>query len=423
MLNAKGVVRILGGVMICLSAVAQNNANSPYTRFGYGELADRSFAAGRAMGGTGIGLRSGKQVNVLNPASYSAVDSLTFVFDFGVHAQLSRFTQGDIHQSNSNGNIEYMALLFRLFPGVAVSAGLVPFSHVGYRFVGEEQETGVTSFSGTGGLTEFYGGLAWEPWRKRLSFGANGGYLFGNISHQRNVSFSSSSAALNVINTRYLEVRAFKWEAGFQYTQPLGNHNRFTLGAVYAPAQKLNPGLYEERQVGAGTAEGYTQTDTLDGLFGLPESYGFGLSFVRENHLTVSADARFEKWEKANFEKEELRDRVRFGAGVEYIPDAVGRSFLQRVRYRIGGHYANSYTVANMGEQGLHGYREYGVGIGLGFPIRTGYGVDDHRSVINLAIQYVQARPELKGMVSEDYLRFTLNFTFNEMWFYKLKMR
>ncbi|MDR3127337.1 MAG: hypothetical protein LBU08_02585 [Tannerellaceae bacterium] len=422
MLKAKGVVGVLVGVTVCLSSMAQHSTHSPYTRFGYGELADRSFAGGRAMGGTGIGLRSGKQVNVLNPASYTAVDSLTFVFDFGVSAQLSRLRQEDIRQKNKTGNVEYIAMLFRLFPGVAVSAGLLPFSHVGYRFVGEDQETGVTSFVGTGGLTELYGGLSWEPWRKRLSIGVNGGYLFGNISHQRNVTFSGSSA-LNMVHTRYLEIRAFKWEGGIQYSQPLGKGNRLTVGAVYAPGQTPTSGLYEEQQVESGTVGGYTETDTLGGRFGLPKSYGVGLSFVRDKRLTVSADVRLEEWGKVVFDKDNLRDRLRMGGGMEYLPDVAGRSFYQRVKYRIGGHYANSYAAADMGEAGRHGYREYGVGLGLGLPIRTGYGVDDQRSVINVGVEYVQVRPEWKGMVWEDYVRLTLNFTFNEMWFYKLKMR
>ena len=38
----------------------QNNTNSPYTRFGYGGLADRAMGSGKAMGGIGIGLRSKK---------------------------------------------------------------------------------------------------------------------------------------------------------------------------------------------------------------------------------------------------------------------------------------------------------------------------------------------------------------------------
>ena len=79
---------LLGVLMITqLPIWAQNNTASPYTRFGYGELADRSFGAGRAMGGVGIGLRSPKQINPMNPASYSCMDSLTFIFDFGASLQ------------------------------------------------------------------------------------------------------------------------------------------------------------------------------------------------------------------------------------------------------------------------------------------------------------------------------------------------
>jgi hypothetical protein len=427
-LFAESVGRFRMALAICLLAVAaslpaaaQNNANSPYTRLGYGEPADRSFAAGRAMGGIGTGLRSNKQVNVLNPASYTAVDSLTFIFDFGAHAQVSRFKQGDISQSNTNGNVEYMAMLFRLRPGLAFSAGILPFSHVGYRFLGEELESGVSSNIGSGSLTEMYAGLAWEPWRRRLSIGANGGYLFGTISHQRNVSFSSSEV-LNIVNTSNLEVRDFKWEAGIQYTQPLGKARRLVFGAVYAPRKRLSATFYENLQVGT-TADGLT-SDTLGGHFNLPQTYAFGVSFVQGNRLTVGADFRLEEWSKAEFTGETFRDRKRFAVGAEYIPDALGRAFFRRVKYRLGAHAANSYALTDVaGQKEKHGYNEYGVSFGFGLPIRTGFSGDDNRSAINLAVQYVTVRPEVAGMVAEDYFRFTLNFTFNEMWFYKLKMR
>jgi hypothetical protein len=406
-----------------LPVMAQNNANSPYTRLGYGELADRSFAAGRAMGGLGVGLRNEKQVNVLNPASYTAVDSLTFIFDFGAHAQVSRFKQGDISQSNTNGNVEYMAMLFRLRPGLAFSAGLLPFSYVGYRFVGEELESGVPSFIGSGALTELYAGLAWEPWRRRLSIGANAGYLFGRISHQRNVSFSSGEA-LDIVNVLNLAVRDFKWEAGIQYTHPLGKARRLIFGASYAPNKQLSTDFYEDLQVGASTAGGYATSDTLNKLFSLPQAYAFGVSFVKENRFTVGAEFRLEEWSKAKFPDEQFRNKKRLAIGAEYIPDILGRSFFQRVKYRFGMHAANSYVLAEVaGQEGSHGYDEYGVSFGFGLPIRTGFSGDDNRSAINLAVQYVTVRPEVSGMVAEDYFRFTLNFTFNEMWFYKLKMR
>ena len=72
--------------------VGQNNTNSPYTRFGYGELIDANSGEQRAMGGIGIGSRNSSSINAMNPASYSAVDSMTFMFDFGVSGLISRFS-------------------------------------------------------------------------------------------------------------------------------------------------------------------------------------------------------------------------------------------------------------------------------------------------------------------------------------------
>ena len=73
-------------------AIAQNNTNSPYTRYGYGQLADQSFANSKAMGGIAYGLRDGSHINPLNPASYTAIDSLTFLFDGGFSMQNTNFS-------------------------------------------------------------------------------------------------------------------------------------------------------------------------------------------------------------------------------------------------------------------------------------------------------------------------------------------
>ena len=164
-------------ILTQLSLAAQNNTNSPYTRFGYGELADRSFGAGRAMGGVGFGLRSSKQINPMNPASYSCMDSLTFLFDFGASGQLSWFDDGINKQHNINGNVEYIALQFPLHERIAMSVGILPYSYVGYSFgavrTNSDGSNYVESFNGSGGLNDLYAGLSIDIWKKRLSVGAN----------------------------------------------------------------------------------------------------------------------------------------------------------------------------------------------------------------------------------------------------------
>ncbi|HAC22022.1 MAG TPA: hypothetical protein DCF91_08005, partial [Porphyromonadaceae bacterium] len=169
MLRSKKVVALFSALILSqVSLIAQNNTNSPYTRFGWGQLADPSFGAGKAMGGIGYGLRNNKQVNPLNPASYSNVDSLTFMLDIGVTAQMSRFEQGGTSTKNINGNLEYIAMQFPIHKKLAVSIGLLPVSFVGYEYGSSEKVDGsdvyaTQVFNGTGGLSEVYGGISYKP--------------------------------------------------------------------------------------------------------------------------------------------------------------------------------------------------------------------------------------------------------------------
>lgn len=405
-----------------LSLSAQNNTNSPYTRFGYGELADRSFGAGRAMGGVGYGLRSSEQINPLNPASYSCMDSLTFLFDFGASGQVSWFDDGINHQRNLNGNVEYIAMQFPITRRIAVSLGLLPYSYVGYEFGKAYTDVATpytASFSGSGSLSDAYGGIAVDLWKKRLSVGANFGFLFGNITHTRNLTFASSEGASpnNIVSQQRLEVRNLKMDFGIQYTHPFSAREHVTLGFVFSPGKKLNTKSYDITVVGSDVSN-----DTITGQrFDIPNSYGFGASYVKENKLTVAADFLFENWENCHYfsEKGDFKNRIRVAGGAEFIPDYTRKAFLQRVRYRAGVHYSNSYLNINQLEGDTyqrHRYNEIGASVGFGLPLV------DSRSFLNISFEYTKVHPEVRTLIDEQHFRFTVNYTFNELWFFKRKV-
>jgi hypothetical protein len=112
----------------------QVGSNSPYGRYGFGVLSNPALGASEAMGGISYGLRRSQQVNPGNPASYSELDSLTFIFDLGVSAQLSSMSDGVNSRDFYNGNLDYIALQFPLFRNMGGSVGLLPYSKVGYNF-------------------------------------------------------------------------------------------------------------------------------------------------------------------------------------------------------------------------------------------------------------------------------------------------
>ncbi|HRB19761.1 MAG TPA: hypothetical protein PKZ14_06740, partial [Chitinophagales bacterium] len=52
--------------------------NSPYSRYGLGNLFDNNNAQSAQMGGLGAAFQSGESVNYLNPASYASLQLTTF---------------------------------------------------------------------------------------------------------------------------------------------------------------------------------------------------------------------------------------------------------------------------------------------------------------------------------------------------------
>lgn len=70
------------------TATASAQTSSPYSMYGYGIIGDRATSLQKQMGGVGYAMNSGRQINVMNPASYAAIDSLTFLFDLGADVSM-----------------------------------------------------------------------------------------------------------------------------------------------------------------------------------------------------------------------------------------------------------------------------------------------------------------------------------------------
>jgi hypothetical protein len=391
-----------------------NNTKSPYTRYGYGKLADQTFGSQRGMGGIGYGLRNSQMINPLNPASYSSVDSMTFMLDLGLQGQMGRYKDGDLQATRYNAGLEYIAIQIPLAKGLGMGVGLEPVSYVGYQYGDTTSQSNALvnrNYTGSGGLSKVYATLSYSLFN-RLSLGINAGYLFGDIVHGKTSVYSTANA--NVLAwPDSMRISGLTYEAGLQYIQPLGKNKELVFGAVYTPKIKID-----------ATVTGYShdplleKTDyynTHDSIFQLPETYGVGVTYRKLNKWTAGADFQYQKWAEAKFydRTDVLSNRMKINLGAEYIPNAFSNQFLAKMRYRAGANYADSYIVDVNGSK----YKEYGVNIGFGIPMV------DKRSFVNLAFEYSRLVPQKTASMSEDYLRFTLSYTFNELWFFKRKLQ
>ena len=419
--------RLLSTVILILaiaSATAQTGSNSPYTRYGFGQLSDQSFGNSKAMGGIAYGLRNGMHINASNPASYSAVDSLTFILDAGMSLQNTNFKEGGVKCNAKNSTFDYVAMQFRLYKGLGFTAGFLPYSIVGYNLnkanLLEKDEFGneiysSVNFKGDGSLQQVFFGLGYQVF-KNLSVGANFSYLYGDITHSSKTYFNHSDATSSV-RADMISVRDYKLDFGLQYTQNFKEKHAITLGGIYSLGHDLNSDGYHFKETYDSNSTLQAQTvDSISNAFSLPTTWGIGATYVYDRRLTIGLDYTSQNWADVKFynQKGTFQNRSKISFGAEYLPNPVGRNYFKRVRYRAGAYYSDPYAKVN----GQEGAREYGVSFGFGFPLFTYQG----RSFLNISGQYVKVSPKVKGLLEENYLRVNVGLTFNERWFVKWRV-
>lgn len=335
------------------AAVAQNNTNSPYTRYGYGQLSEQGSSNSRAMGGIAYGLRDKYQTNFANPASYTAVDSLTFIFDGAVSLQNTNLSNGTLKRNAKNSSFDYITMQFRASKWAAISLGLLPYSNVGYS-MGEYREdtefpdkSTTVSYSGEGGLHQLYLGAGFKI-IKNLSVGANFSYLWGDITRTAAETFPSSSSVFPITIQSNVAVKSYKLDFGAQYTHQFGKKHVATLGVVFSPGHDLSNDAYEVTQTGDSNTGATSATRDTIVTCGIPTTFGAGVTYVYDNRLTVGADVMFQNWSKVSYmnNDEAFCDRGRISVGAEYLPNPMGRSYLSHVKYRLGAYYSKPYYLS-----------------------------------------------------------------------------
>lgn len=411
-----------------------SGTNSPYSQYALGELVDPSGGVGKGMNGLGIAYRDHAQVNHLNPASYSAIDSLSFIFDLGLSGQISNFEEGNKRVNARSANFEYAVAGFRLARHLGFSFGVIPFSNIGYNYsvtkkIGTEGTAGYSSsFKGKGGLHEVYIGMGWEPFRG-VSFGVNGGYLWGGYDRSVVNTYSEASTSLSKIYSA--DVRSYKVDFGVQLTAKLGKKDKLTLGATYGLGHKIG-GDPTCKIISTNSSTGVADTTSYPGGVSklnleLPMTIGGGLMWNHNDKWRVGADYTLQKWADVGLleysadngvaeyksVKGLCNDLQKMTLGVEYCPNPESRrSYLHRIRYRAGVSYATPYLKIN----GQDGPKEISASMGMGIPIYRPNSI----STVNISAQWV--RQDSKQFITSNTFRLTIGVTFNERWFDKWKV-
>ena len=429
-------------LLFCLMAFpmlmwAQPKDNNPLTIFGIGDLVAQDLVPSRSMGGIGAVYVDPHQPNYLNPATLAYLESTSL--NIGLHVKRATIEKNEIDESIWSGNIDAFSISFPVINpineilerresnfGWGMNITLRPNSRVGYHVESVEQIDSVGranyNFQGNGGTYVFSLGNGFTY--KKLSFGFTLGYLFGQSEYNTETEFPDLVNDYTHIRSLEQAYSGFVWNVGLLYKIPVDKtrkdeevrKTRFVNIGLYYNGQQnftskadlldyvINP-LYNDSDTAI-----YVVGDESKGV--LPSEIGFGVMYEEVSKMKLGVNFSASPW--SNYENplrpESLKDSWRLGFGGGYTPDHSSiTSFLDRVEYRLGFHYATDPRVLE-GEQGF----EYGITVGAGLP----FLLPRQFSFVNFGLEY--GRRGMKTALKENYFRINLGLSFNDnQWFIK----
>jgi hypothetical protein len=413
-------------LLLAAGVAGQKEISSPYARYGIGNLAPQGTFRTLAMGGISSGIRNNLTLNYLTPASYSSIDTSSFIFDFGIDYSFTNLQEDDLTFYSQDINFSHLMLGFPLKKGWGFAAGIVPFSNGYYtitdKSVPEGSGTGSTddileSHRGSGGYHKVYLGTAYN-FLSFFSAGLNAFVIFGEITRYNDFIFTADNNYFNTRDKSTNSMDGIGYEASVQFMLPLQENRFFNAGLTYTPQYSLwttNEELiirYSNVQTSNFAFDTLHQAIT-DTISHFPRSIRGGLSFGKTDKLTFGADILYSYWSEASLPGNygTYTNTLSLSAGAEYIPDKYSNySFFDRMEYRIGGHYDESYALYNDKK-----VREYGITFGTGIPLRKS------RSRISLYVDLSTRGNPDDNLPKEGTISVGVSLNLYDYWFLKAK--
>jgi hypothetical protein len=458
MLKRKGIVPTTFSVLLTLSlttAFAQDN--SPYSRYGLGDIVPNTNILNRGMGGISAGYADSRTINFNNPASFSRfrvfteartgqVNSGQVILDGGlsINNRTLRTPNQTDKFSSTGARFSYLQVGLPLRKNWGLSLGIRPLTDVNY-YISREQflkdpvtgdsiERAVTEFKGSGGtfLPSIGTGFA----VKNFSLGASLGYLFGRRETTNNRSLFNDSLLYNrgrlVTNTSYGDIFI---NAGAQYEIKLIKEaDRATKGVsnlrlglsgnletkLSATQDVIRETYIHDPNSGDFTQDSVKSETGSNGEVIYPASYTAGFVYERQKPKgggwLVGVDLVQTKWSNFRFmgAQDAVKDNWQVRVGGQFLNNP-GRNYFSNVAYRAGFFAGQDYITAG-GD-----LSNWGITLGAGLPIANWNRMaPGQASVINIAMEY-NKRGDNTNIVKENTFRFSIGLNFSDLWFNKRK--
>jgi len=453
--------RLLFGVLFLnLFFTSSAQENSPYSRYGIGDLTPNTNILNRGMGGISAAYSDWLSVNFTNPASYSLFKTFIeqktkkpisgrVILDAGINFDNRTLREANNPQkfTSPNAFFSYLQLGIPVKPNWGISLGLRPVSKISYRiFRGERLfdpvtqlpiDSAVTEFTGEGGafLASAGTGIAIG----NFSAGINFGYLFGKKDYSSRRSLINDSVQLQYIRGHYrtrTSLGDIFWSGGIQYKIDLNKEKKTSLklGAFGNLEQNINAkqDIVRETFVRSGD-NGDTKLDSVfeqnnvKGTMVYPSGLGIGFILEKEQPeqgneggWQAGVDFITNNWNSYRFfgAGDAVQNSWELRAGAQIKPSVSSRNYWSYVSYR-GGVFVGQDYINVSGKLPV-----FGVSFGAGLPVLNlkdaGRRFRTQYTIVNISFEYI-SRGNNNNLLKESLFRFSAGFSLSDLWFSKRK--
>ena len=433
--------------------------NSPYSRYGIGDLVPQIHISSRGMAGISAGYTDYLSINFSNPASYSSFQALMeqkskklvsgrAILDIGLNvdnrtlreqATAKKFTA-------SNAFISYVQVGVPLKNNWGLNFGIRPVSKISYNIVLNERlkdsRTGLpidsarTSYKGDGGAYLASVGTGFSLFHRnkvkgeeKLSIGINGGYFFGGKDYSTRRVFNNDTIDYYQANFETkTNFGGLYFNTGLQYKVPLSSKVSFTLGAYGTWGQKvsatqdvLRETFVFDGNLGNLRLDSVSDKRNIKGKINIPSSYTVGFVLLKsavinkEGGWLIGIDYTKQNWRQYRFygQVDSVRNSWQLKVGGQFYPTPK-RNYFSNVAYRFGFFIGPDYIRV---KQNLP---QFGATFGLGLPVAISRQAPNQVTLVNIAFEYGK-RGNNDNLLNESTFRFSLGFSLSDFWFIKRK--
>ncbi len=193
-----------------------------------------------------------------------------------------------------------------------------------------------------------------------------------------------------------------------------------TFGLVASPQTSLSAtksnlteSFVNSQSLGTVVRDTIANISGEKGKLVLPFSAGFGMMLKKGNKWLIGADFSMQNWKDYTIlgASDSLANSWRISAGAQFTPnERAMKSYWKTIQYRLGFHYGQTYLQLRNSQ-----LIEYGISAGLGLPIKRS------AAVLHLSAEGGRRGTTSNNLIEENYLKFSIGFTLNDLWFIKPK--